>query len=531
MEGVYLSALIPLLDDLITGGVCLRVGQPVKEGLGLVFDRGMLVICARPGSPGLWWDVESPMSDTLSPAWDQHIKGAEVVGTVQQGADRVLEIHFSSRLLYGASDTRLVFEATGRNANLILLRREDGRILACQRRVTSSDSRYRTVAPGQVYVPPPPSGLSPGSWSADPAFSQAIGKDPSPQVLYRMLEGVGPVTARAILREAVDRSTGVLEVVRDLENALIEKRFFPWEGAGGPLPVRLGPGRPVADPLSPGGGEDTRTIREDRLEVWRSILGSRLSYQRRRLARLETALDGLVSPDEYRTWGSLLLSVEDGKRKGLNEIRLTDWEGVDHVIPLKPFRTLRAGAARFFRKASSIGRERKNLESLRETTLKEIGMLEGSLDESGELGVGELEENIRGDRMERKRERDGKNLLQATELSGGWRCFVGRNARQNEDVTFGIGRRGDLWFHARGIPGAHVVLKLDGRAENPPGSVIREAAGEAARSSGVSSGVVAVDYTRVQYVNRMKKGKPGQVTYTREKTIFVDMDGKSSGTR
>ena len=87
-----------------------------------------------------------------------------------------------------------------------------------------------------------------------------------------------------------------------------------------------------------------------------------------------------------------------------------------------------------------------------------------------------------------------------------------------------IGKRGDYWFHARGIPGAHVVLKLDGRVDNPSAEVILEAAVAAARGSGVSSGVVPVDYTRVQYVSRIRKGKPGQVIYKREKTIFVDLD-------
>ena len=69
-----------------------------------------------------------------------------------------------------------------------------------------------------------------------------------------------------------------------------------------------------------------------------------------------------------------------------------------------------------------------------------------------------------------------------------------------------------------------MVLKLDGKTDNPPGEIILEAAVEAARRCGASSGVIPVDYTRVQYVNRIRKGKPGQVVYTREKTVFVDLD-------
>lgn len=524
MEGVFLSARVPPLAELILGRSCEKVGMPVQGGLGMVFANGMLVLCARPDSSGLWWETPLRMAETESPEWGRHMQGAEVTAVRQQGADRVLEIFLRSRLLYGSSDVKVVFEATGRNANLILVRLDDDRILACRRKVTSDRSRYRTVAPGQLYRPPPPSGLPPGRWTDDPEFREALSRDPSPDVLYRSLEGVGPVTARAVLREAQRRDVPVMTVVGELEEALLKRDFHPWEGPEGPLPIRLGRGRPIEDPLQPGPETEPRSIRDHRLELWRSILRNRLSLLRNRLHKVETALEGLVPPEEYRTWGNLLISLKDSSRKGLEEIELTDWEGGTHRIPLKPARSLRSNAARFFRKASNTGRERESLESRRHLTLEEIQSLESSLESSAELGVEKLDTLIRRHRRTEGKGKGDERSIPRKVLSGGWRCFIGRNARENEEVTFRIGKRGDLWFHARGIPGAHVVLKMDGRKDNPPGGVMREAALEAARGSGASSGVIPVDYTGVQYVNRMRKGKPGQVVYTREKTIFVDMD-------
>ncbi len=466
------------------------------------------------------------MTELPSPAWSHHIDGAKVQDLNQPGADRILRICFKSGLLYGNSDVTLIFEAAGRNANVILVRSDDTRILACHRKVPSARSRYRTIAPGQVYMPPPSSGLSPGSWASSGELKNSIeNQKHTPALLYRLLEGVGPVTAQALLRHAEVHETSLIQVVAELENALLEKNFTPWEGPDGPLPIELDGGKPIDNPLSMKvAEEDTTLIREDRFEAWTVILRRRLSFLRKRLMSVETALNGLVSTEKYRTWGSLLLSTEDNSRKGLKEIELKDWNGCVHKIPLKPFRSLKSNAARFFRKASNTGKEKRNLEEHKRSALNEIKTLEISISEAPALTVDELETQLRNHKKIVRDQDDRRKRTEAILLSGGWRCFAGRNARENEEVTFRTGKRGDLWFHARGYPGAHVVLKLDGRMDNPPGEIILEAAIEAARKCGASSGVIPVDYTRVQYVNRIRKGKPGQVVYTREKTVFVDLD-------
>jgi len=526
VEGVFLSALLPPLKELILGRKCRKIGCPeIRDGFGLQFDDGILVLSARPDSPGLWWQETVNMTELQSPVWSHHLEGSEVRELTQPGADRILHIHLFSGLLYGNAEVTIILEATGRNANVILKRNEDNRILACHRKVSTRISRYRTVAPGQVYLPPPPSGLSPGSWNSSIELRASLvnGND-SPALLYKMLEGVGPVTARALIRHARISEMPLIEVVTKLEKALLEQNFSPWEGPDGPLPIKLGDGEPIRDPLSIRMTGDSTGIREDRLETWTAILRKRISVLRRRLAGVMSALDGLVSPEKYRTWGSLLLSTRDNSRKGLKEIELKDWNGCEHKIPLKPYRSLKANATRFFRKASNTGKEKRNLEEHKRNALNEMESLEKSLSLAPDLTADELEAHLRNHRKKLRIQDDRRRRIEAKSLSSGWRCFAGRNAPENEEVTFKIGKRGDLWFHARGYPGAHVVLKLDGRKDNPPEEIVLEAAIEAARSCGASSGVIPVDYTRVQYVNRRRKGKPGQVVYTREKTVFVNLD-------
>ncbi len=99
-------------------------------------------------------------------------------------------------------------------------------------------------------------------------------------------------------------------------------------------------------------------------------------------------------------------------------------------------------------------------------------------------------------------------------------ALVGKNSRQNEEVTFHQAAPNDLWLHARGAPGAHVILKVAGRPA--PDEALREAAALAGWYSQLrEAGSVAVDYTEARYVRHMKGGGPGMVIYERERTLHA----------
>jgi predicted ribosome quality control (RQC) complex YloA/Tae2 family protein len=106
------------------------------------------------------------------------------------------------------------------------------------------------------------------------------------------------------------------------------------------------------------------------------------------------------------------------------------------------------------------------------------------------------------------------------ESSDGFTLLMGKNSRQNEEVTFHQAAANDVWLHARGVPGAHVILKSGGRPV--PETTLREAAALAAYySQARESGAVEVDYTEQRYVRHMKGGGPGMVIYERECTLRV----------
>jgi predicted ribosome quality control (RQC) complex YloA/Tae2 family protein len=294
-------------------------------------------------------------------------------------------------------------------------------------------------------------------------------------------------------------------------------------GPDGPLPVKMGPGHPVADPLAPcdSPGTSTAPAAADR-ERLTAAAERAAAGLRRRIGRLEEAVEALVPPERYRLWAELLLSCGDTRRRGRDSLELTDWEGTVQNIPLRRAKTIGENASRYFRKARSADREAANLSRLLRDARTRLAQLEGLVSDddprSMELLAGLLRRSGRGS-GHRKPAAPLELVLQ-----GGWRCLVGRNATDNDRVTFGNGRKGDYWLHARGASGAHVILKMDGRKQKPPAAVLREAAAVAASRSGSGSGVVPVDYTLVQYVRKPRGSRPGQVVYSREKTIFIDLD-------
>ena len=127
--------------------------------------------------------------------------------------------------------------------------------------------------------------------------------------------------------------------------------------------------------------------------------------------------------------------------------------------------------------------------------------------------------SMSGKSGKQRRAPDGGTPLRRTS-SDGFLLLVGKNSRQNEDVTFGQASANDLWLHARGVPGAHVIVKAGGRPVAD--ATLREAAALAAYySQSRADGSVPVDYTQQRYVRHLKGGGPGMVTYERERTLHV----------
>jgi predicted ribosome quality control (RQC) complex YloA/Tae2 family protein len=508
MEGIILSGLMPVLRNRIQGRACTAVGMSSSSTMSLCFREGWLHLHAKPDEPGLWWTESASVVPPDSPSWEHHLKGATAESVVQQGTDRVLEILFAEKTPYDRGGARLIFEGTGRNANIILVRTVDGRILASLRKVLSSVNRYRTVSPGVVYRKPPSSGYPVSQWSSQEVQAQLAGTV-SKAMLCRLLEGVGPRTAGAI----IDDSPDVAATVRRLAGMIQAGTAAEWtSGGAGPSKDPLAPPEP-SDPGAAG-----QEYRPSARELG-SLLKKRMARERKKADSARVSLGRLRSPDELRMFGNLILTWKKQLRKGMKKAVLEDWNGNRIEFELKASLNPAENAERYFRKAGRIHLEGDRLRKAVQNALKRVQELEAQM-----AAVAAMTDDEASALLQRLKKPKAPGAAGPHEyvLEGGWRCLAGRNATQNDHLTFRTAGRDDIWLHARGVPGAHVVIRRDGRPDNPGRAVIEQAAQIAARHSS-TSGVVPVDWTLVRYVRRMKGGGPGQVVYTREKTVFAQV--------
>ncbi|NCB39260.1 MAG: fibronectin-binding domain-containing protein [Erysipelotrichia bacterium] len=235
----------------------------------------------------------------------------------------------------------------------------------------------------------------------------------------------------------------------------------------------------------------------------------------------------------YQNLGNLLVANLYRVAPGSRSIEIEDWQTSEMVlIELDPTRTPAANAQRYFNLYRKARRGSSEVEKRIETLTGEINWLReqiwlaGNATTEADLPIDEkLDHNKKNAKKQRDDSAKGrKNMLRninpVLEIDG-CRYYAGRNAKQNDLLTFQLARRGDYWFHANDVPGAHVILKKpEGEIEEV--DLLRGAQLAALFSFARDSGKVAVDSTEVSFVKRIPGGAMGRVSYTHQKTILVD---------
>jgi len=285
-----------------------------------------------------------------------------------------------------------------------------------------------------------------------------------------------------------------------------------------------GPGRALErSVVGSGGGDDDE---ENRL---RRALERAARRLRRRRAALGRQRERTGEPEEARAAARLLLVRKDLVKRGLEEIRLEDFDGSVRRIELDPALDAVSNAERYFAEARRRARARARIPAELADTEARLARLGEALRRLASDGPDEELWELVGGRPRAAARGDGPDAprLPYTRLasSGGLEIRVGRGARDNDELTFRHSSPEDIWLHARQTSGAHVILRWDRRDQNPPQRDLLEAAVAAAVHSGARhSGTVAVVWTRRKYVRKPRKAPPGTVAPDRVQTLFVEPD-------
>jgi predicted ribosome quality control (RQC) complex YloA/Tae2 family protein len=285
----------------------------------------------------------------------------------------------------------------------------------------------------------------------------------------------------------------------------------------------------------------------------RKILQTQLERRKRKAELLQQEMATSEEAARYHLQGDLLLAHQNEVQQGESSVTLQNFfvENAEEMVTvaLDPRFDAVGNANRMFNKYHKLRRALALLPAQIEQNNVELATLEQLLSDlqlaetAAEVALVKAEIQsagyIRGkqaqDKKALKAAKKGKKQAQGKSVppgggvplhvqsSDGFTLLIGKNSRQNEEVTFHQAAPNDIWLHARGVPGAHVIIKAAGR--DVPQRTIEQAASLAAYySQARGSTSAAVDYTRQRYVKHMKGGGPGMVIYERERTLYAEPD-------
>jgi predicted ribosome quality control (RQC) complex YloA/Tae2 family protein len=566
LDAVCLQAVVGEIAPAVAGSRIEKIQQPARDQVVLLLRRGRrLLLCANPNQPRiqlteLFRDnpAQPPMFCMLL---RKYIQGGVITELVQEPLERVVTLTVRAADELGeSSDYRLVLELMGRRANLILCG-ADGRIIDCLRRVDLEMSEERQVLPGLLYrLPPRRDKLSPLE-AEESGFAARLAACPEGTPLDRWLvdafTALSPLVAREIVCRAFGRADKAAGADRSAlwsafdawRNDVKEKRFTPIVIKRDDKPsdftylpvLQYGPCAEccpaesfsaLLDEFYERREQDER-VRQRGQDLLKTVTNAR-DRVRRKLALQEQEYLRTLDRDRLRLAGELITANLYRMERGQARLTAPNYyeDGCPEVeIPLDPRLSPQENAARYFKQYAKARTAERVLTEQLEKGRGELTYLESVLQE---LSQAESEQDFADVRAElegggylrtRGKKQDLRRSSRPREFrsSSGLRILVGRNNRQNDELTRNA-RRGDVWLHTQKIHGSHVILCTDGA--EPDEASLREAAALAAWYSQARDGAnVSVDYTPARYVKKPAGSRPGMVVYTTYRTLTVDPDG------
>ena len=564
MDGLSLYSAMNELNKRLAGGKIDKIQQTDKEEL-LLMVRSLgqtyrLLINASAADNRVQLTELKKQAPSEAPMFcmllRKRIAGGKIVRFEQERLDRVLKISIETYNDLGdLSVFALYCELMGKHSNIILVN-EKGVIVDAIKHVGLGMSSVRFVMPGLEYsAPPAQDKQNPSKASADD-FSMAmcmVGMSIA-KALSNAFFGLSPAVAAQLVARYTDKTecTQLSEAERkELAERLAafyadmaqgkEKASAVLNALGeteAVYPFAIsGSGIKLYDSI--GEALDSLYINSDRRE-WakrhgasaRKVLQNNIERCEKKLALYADALNSGEQMEKCRLYGELLTANLHSLKSGTDTAAVDNYyaDPVERIaIPLDRQLTPGENAQRYYKKYQKLKAARDMAIVQREQTLSELNYLEGQLDNltkcTAENELSELIEELK-DQGYIKRDKGGKKKMKLAASkpmhfvsSTGTDIYVGKNNRQNDELTLRFASPNDIWMHAKNIPGSHVIVK--GASEQDTATMTEAALLAAYYSRARGSENVAVDYTPRKYVKKPAGAKPGMVIYTTNKTAYV----------
>jgi predicted ribosome quality control (RQC) complex YloA/Tae2 family protein len=575
INSTLVFCLVPELEEAFKGSKIIQILQsPDRKELILVTRskkrKASLFLCAHAENYRIeildeneWKTNKSKYEKTnlFSYATGGHIQGIK-----QVDFDRVIKISCLKKSQLGANiEFDLIFELTGRNSNLILVRK-DGLIIDCLRKIDLSQNRFRQVLPGERYVPPP-FPKKKNSFQIEKEKFVRLLKSYELSVskfLASHFIGVDQLLAKKIIGEA---NISLSAKTKDLDEQEIEQLWKNFtrtfqEISEHKLSFQIvtdekGKPQAISCVKLPFLEDDQKTFCESLNFAIKKFFSQKLEEQQkkielkrlsevahraqkkleRRKKKIEEDLSQAEKFEQYKKFGDLLMMNKDSIKKGQDSVKLVDIFDPQQSlveIPLSVRLSPIQNAQAYFKKYKKAKDALVVMKKRQAETEKEIVQVEKILKKldrtTKELELEKIKKELmalgflKEKKIPEKRKKIKKEFSPRRFVTkDGWEILVGRNNKENDYLTFKFAHPGDLWFHAQDVPGSHVVLRRKEKKREPSPNDIKEAAQVAAYfSKARRAKKVLVIYTLAKYVKKPKIGKLGLALVEKEKTILVE---------
>ena len=538
-DGFFLHHMVEELRRELVNGRIQKINQPFEQELVLQIRSNRqshrLLLSAHPvfGRIQLTQTTfENPAQpSTFIMVLRKYLQGALIESIEQVENDRIVEMTVSNKNEIGDHiQATLIIEIMGKHSNILLVDKSSHKILEVIKHVGFSQNSYRTLLPGSTYIAPPSTeSLNPFTIKDEKLFEILQTQETTAKNLQSLFQGLGRDTANELENILVSDK---LSTFRNFFNQ--ETKPCLTETSFSPVLFANQVGEPFAnlsdllDTYYKDKAERDR-VKQQASELIRRV-ENELQKNRHKLKKQEKELLATDNAEEFRQKGELLTTFLHQVPNDQDQVILDNYYTNQPItIALDKALTPNQNAQRYFKRYQKLKEAVKYLTDLIEETKATILYLESVetvLNQAGLEEIAEIREELIQTGFIRRRQREKiqkrKKPEQYMASDGKTIIYVGRNNLQNEELTFKMARKEELWFHAKDIPGSHVVISgnLD-----PSDEVKTDAAELAAYfSQGRLSNLVQVDMIEVKKLNKPTGGKPGFVTYTGQKTLRVTPD-------
>ena len=534
-DGFFLHHMTAELQEKLQGGRIQKINQPFEQELVLHIRSQRQSLKLLISAHSVFGRIQLTQTDFTNPKVPntftmilrKYLQGAIIESIQQLENDRILEIAVSNKDEIGDQiQATLIVEIMGKHSNIILVDKSENKIIEAIKHVGFSQNSYRTILPGSTYIYPPKNqAKNPFSIGDEKLFETLSTQDLTPKNLQILFQGLGRDTATEL---AAQLKSDRLKQFRlffqeKSQPSLTEKSYAAV--AFSDSQETFASLSELLDYYYQDKAERDRVAQQANELIKR--VASELDKNRKKLVKQQEELQATDHAEDFRQKGELLTTYLHQVPNDQPVVTLDNYyTGQPIEIDLDVALTPSQNAQRYFKKYQKLKEAVKHLTNLIEETKASIAYLESVellLQQASLSEIDELREELieTGYLKRRHREKIAKRQKPERYLAsdGQTIILVGKNNLQNDELSFKMAKKGELWFHAKDIPGSHVII-----TENlDPSDEVKTDAAELAAyfSKARHSNLVQVDMIEAKKLHKPTGGKPGFVTYRGQKTLRV----------